>query len=1223
MPRIANMPKRKIGITKDYLDFLLLILDLFFDLSDSTAANGWKMIEEKAGEKYKSLLKSALTVQWEKDRSRLFVTCDRMADHDGEKGVKDSGDISQIGTLAAILECLKLTSRIKTDDPKYQDTTPVNDAIGLLDRLGILTQEFPKKKKTVMVDGKEKTIEEDNIRVGFRSMWIYFEGFVIPNRKKCKKYVENKWENLRSEKPAGRKAGAHAVFNPEAWVNSHLKQWRELFQELPDVRDRELHVPLKAAITLNQSGTVQQRGEAQIREPAPSDIQSIVANNKRPQLLMIWDEGGAGKTSLAIEIARWAMDGKLADFAILPILLDFQNHATDLVESLKSQLSYVDKDLTLDNVGVLLEQRRLLVIVDHFSECTGAQQSWLLAQCTPSNLSLLLLTSRQNEGDKFRGWQRHEIRPQRLQDADLFRFFEDYLFARSKQAATSQSSFKATTPLLSPEDQVRTRDLLERMVGNKPITVLLAWMVIEKAIEHIEKGRVDLLPSSVPDLMLNYVERCSKAIQPEKQYLVGEPKTIIDSDLIETILKALALAAHQQEDHAYKPQNFGLKVAQQALTKTLLNDAVAKDKSQLLSLLRYLDQNHSLLQCKNESRSSPEYRISLDPLADYLAALALIEELTDPTNRSSLEDQLSALQTWLATFSDRLEREDQDRRSSMHGFLAACRDVSKDWATRLPESVDPHLRQQCNLIPFRFAQLAGIDPLEERFFEARHLIRRHAGDLVWANPELRPKAIAELSAYAREFTGANQPKELQEAVGPLTNTLQKTTLNGLDRAAAAEALGLIGGQKAAGALKRMINDDQERWVAVRRAAAEALGLLDASPDDRQRHWDLLEGILADQANHLDGEANQAVIDAKLPLLQGASRGLQRLATSSLASPSHSAPSHVWGTGPGLKVPMLTLSTNGKAVTTRLLANVEVWQVPLPGGVPLEVVAIPDGNYTIGSPPSEGGRDAYPLVPQAERGEVEAMREVRLDLTSAWGVPFAMSRFPITQVQWRTLAGAERQKEKDRALNPDPSQHKGVDLPVQNVSWYDCQEWIKRLNRWLNDEWQKGSKEGAPLRLALPAESLWEIASRAGSTLPLPFHFGDTLDAAWANYDGNYTYSGGRQGTYIQRPTAVGAYGLANRWGLADLHGNVAEWCADLWHPSPLGAPDDGRPWMDLFDGLLAEEQRVLLRGGSWFVAPHYCRSAFRDGLRPANSNDCVGFRVCCLPPGLPSWSFDP
>ena len=150
-----------------------------------------------------------------------------------------------------------------------------------------------------------------------------------------------------------------------------------------------------------------------------------------------------------------------------------------------------------------------------------------------------------------------------------------------------------------------------------------------------------------------------------------------------------------------------------------------------------------------------------------------------------------------------------------------------------------------------------------------------------------------------------------------------------------------------------------------------------------------------------------------------------------------------------------------------------------------------------------------------------------------------------------------------------------------------------------------------------------MACRAGSTSP--FHFGDTLDAAWANYDGSpdYVYPGGRPGPYLQRPSPVGAYGLVNDWGLADLHGNVWEWCADLWHPSPQGGPVNGQAWMEPFEGLPLEQQLRLLRGGSWFGVPHRCRSAYRSSTHPADHNVDVGFRLCCLPPGLPSWSFNP
>ncbi|MFM8277560.1 MAG: SUMF1/EgtB/PvdO family nonheme iron enzyme [Cyanobium sp.] len=997
---------------------------------------------------------------------------------------------------------------------------------------------------------------------------------------------------------------------------------------------KHIHVPLKAIIL---APDWEGQDPPQPRQPQPEDLRAI-ANADGSQLLLIWEEGGAGKTSLAYEIGSWALRGDVADHPLLPFFLDPGGFDLATSCSLSQHVANgLDKlggpAVTAEQVEQLLRHKRLLLIVDHFSELTPPQRDWVRSRL-PSR-ALVLLTSRLaacKQSFLQDSWRITEIQPQRLKDQELFDFFEQYLMQRG---ADRQDGRNAS---IGPDEQIRTRDLLERLVGHKPVTVLLAWMVIEKAIIHIQQrgsgatdGPVDLLPSSVPEMMQDYVRKSCDNKPSTDRWLSQDPQR--KAAVILASLKALSLASHRQNE-AFYPQNFDEKLALSALETIRPDGEVLKDQDKH-QLLNYLVNDLTLLTRVEQQFSHATYRVALDPLADYLAALAQQECWQNGADGKDHHDLVEQKLNELLGRRHRGQKEadlELEAIDGMRGFLAACRDCYLLWLKRQADVLTSKQQEQWQKRLDEFADLAKIDPKEERKLEIKHLIRRHAFDLEWNNEELRSKAIAELTAYAQEIKGKHQSEpsrcaadgipEMAIAVPPLELSLVEPSFADADRAAAAEALGHIGGPRAAKALRTMIANTSEPQVAVRRAAAEALGLLDASPDDSQAHWDQLEGFLTDVANHLDGETNQAVIDAKLPLLQGASRGLQRLASSSLASPSHSAPLHVWGTGPGLKVPMLTLTTNGKAVTTRLLANVEVWQVRLPGGVPLEVVAIPDGNYTIGSPPSEAGRDAYTLVPQAERSEAEALREVRLDLTSAWGAPFAMSRFPITQVQWRTLAGAERQKEKDRALNPDPSQHKAADLPVQNVSWYDCQEWIKRLNRWLNDEWQKGSKEVAPLRLALPGESLWEIACRAGSTLPLPFHFGDTLDVAWANYDGNYTYSGGRQGTYIQRPTAVGAYGLVNRWGLADLHGNVAEWCADLWHPSPLGAPDDGRPWMDLFDGLLVEEQRVLLRGGSWFYGPHYCRSASRNGSPPGNLIDRVGFRVCCLPPGLPSWSFD-
>ncbi|MEB3242703.1 MAG: SUMF1/EgtB/PvdO family nonheme iron enzyme, partial [Cyanobacteriota bacterium] len=627
-------------------------------------------------------------------------------------------------------------------------------------------------------------------------------------------------------------------------------------------------------------------------------------------------------------------------------------------------------------------------------------------------------------------------------------------------------------------------------------------------------------------------------------------------------------------------------------------------------LLSYLHLNLNLLQRKGGSDRNPMYRVTLDPLADYLAALALIEELSGGGPDPNVDDSRSyqRVRDWLDLLDGRLQREPEEAGVLMRGFLAACRDGYRELLSRAPSCLDPQLRRNWDDILHTFARLAGIDPLEERKLEARHLIRRHAGDLFWSNLELLPKAIAELTGFAKEFPGS---KELDQALIPLTRTVAKTTLPDQVRTAAAEALGHIGGEKAAKALIQMIESSKEREMAVRRAAAEALGLVEAPGDDPEAHWRLLEDILADKANHLDGDSFEAM-DAKLPLLQGAARGLQRLATRCLAASCQRSPQWVWGAGPGLAVPMLTLTTSAGAVTTRIV-EVPVWQVPLPGGVPLEVVKIPGGSFTLGSPKEEEGRDKYEHRPDTNRVEVEKKRDVTV-------TTFGMSRFPITQAQWNTLAGDEHKHEGGRTLNSNPSQHKGADLPVENVSWHDSFEWIERLNHWLKNYWQEWISDEEPPQLRLPSESFWEVACRAGATSPSPFHFGDTLDAAWANYNASYRYSGGRVGPYIQRPSPAGGYGLVNDWGLADLHGNIWEWCADVWNPSPLGVSRDGKDWDEQAARVLYMR---LLRGGSWYSEPLYCRSACRGADHPDVLNGPVGFRVCCLPPGLPSWDLTP
>jgi len=138
---------------------------------------------------------------------------------------------------------------------------------------------------------------------------------------------------------------------------------------------------------------------------------------------------------------------------------------------------------------------------------------------------------------------------------------------------------------------------------------------------------------------------------------------------------------------------------------------------------------------------------------------------------------------------------------------------------------------------------------------------------------------------------------------------------------------------------------------------------------------------------------------------------------------------------------------------------------------------------------------------------------------------------------------------------------------------------------------------------LPSEAEWEYACRAGTTTP--FHFGETISPKYANYDGRTVYGdNGFEGEYREQTTPVGSFGVANRFGLSDMHGNVWEWCTDHWHENYDNAPTDGSAWVT--DG---NSDRRVLRGGSWGNDPEGCRSAYRARNDPADTYDFYGFRV--------------
>jgi formylglycine-generating enzyme required for sulfatase activity len=285
---------------------------------------------------------------------------------------------------------------------------------------------------------------------------------------------------------------------------------------------------------------------------------------------------------------------------------------------------------------------------------------------------------------------------------------------------------------------------------------------------------------------------------------------------------------------------------------------------------------------------------------------------------------------------------------------------------------------------------------------------------------------------------------------------------------------------------------------------------------------------------------------------------------------------------------------------------------------LSLLEIPAGRFLMGSQAGEAG-DA----------DEQPQHEVELE-------SFYLSQTPITQAQWREVAGWQPRcgERWGRDLDPEPSffqprsnpkargwgdgrfsllegEGSSEQRPVENVSWLEAMEFCSRLS-------QRTARH-----YTLPSEAQWEYACRAGTNTP--FHYEETITPALANYHGNFTYANGPKGEYRKQTTPVGMF-PANAWGLQDMHGNVWEWCLDHWHRSYEGAPTDGSAWLKPSEqnnkattkggkDNTSDEGDRLLRGGSWFNFPGLCRSACRDRFRPDLAFSFVGLRVVCLPQG--------
>ncbi|MCQ1536776.1 formylglycine-generating enzyme family protein [Methanosarcina sp. KYL-1] len=219
---------------------------------------------------------------------------------------------------------------------------------------------------------------------------------------------------------------------------------------------------------------------------------------------------------------------------------------------------------------------------------------------------------------------------------------------------------------------------------------------------------------------------------------------------------------------------------------------------------------------------------------------------------------------------------------------------------------------------------------------------------------------------------------------------------------------------------------------------------------------------------------------------------------------------------------------------------------------MEFMKVPAGEFNMGSPSGEEDRD--------DEGPVH---KVTIE------EPYYLGKYEVTQEQWREVMGN------------DPSYFKGDELPVEQVSWDDAQEFIEKLNE----------KEGTD-KYRLPSEAEWEYACRAGTTTMYSFGDSELEPGDYACYRDN-----SNQKTY-----PVGQK-KPNPWGLYDMHGNVWEWCQDWYYSDYNGAPSDGSAWEN------GSSSFRIKRGGSWLSSAEDCRSAARGSDDPDRRIYYLGFRV--------------
>ncbi|WP_293150251.1 MULTISPECIES: HEAT repeat domain-containing protein [unclassified Microcoleus] len=410
----------------------------------------------------------------------------------------------------------------------------------------------------------------------------------------------------------------------DAWVTAHIQAPRNEFQKRETVRDRKIFVPIPVILDNNTIATLKGK-----------DLQPTFAQKRG--CLLIWEEGGAGKTSLACQIGKWAMsdnpEERICSHRMLPVLIEEELNIKvtegkqPFIEAIRGQLQDLTdtaEPISEELLQQLLKQRRILVIVDHFSEMSEQTRTAIKPGMPDFSVNALLVTSRlQEDLDKV---TKTTIKPLRIAGNRLSSFMESYLSQRQKR-----DLFSSDTEFFDACIQLST------IAGDRNITVLLAKLYADQLIAKKEGTTDGNLPDNIAELMLHYLNQVNHSVTEDK---------ISDS----TVQKDAKIIAWECLKSTYRPAAANPK-----------NAIIALGAENPESRIKYLEEKLRIIQTKGVAHD--QIHFALDPVAEYLAALHLLD--INGTDESKWQDFLNIADS-------------QNSPEGIKGFMLAVKDCYLD-----------------------------------------------------------------------------------------------------------------------------------------------------------------------------------------------------------------------------------------------------------------------------------------------------------------------------------------------------------------------------------------------------------------------------------------------------------------------------------------------------------------------------------------------------------------